>query len=189
MLRLQQVGRLLDEFVDQVGGMLSGRTSGSHWWGGTPTCWGSVSLTSAERSGPRKYDHSAVGALRLDENLHAWNLDLAQDLDELAVRLVGRAAGAPIGDLTLVADGREVEAGRQVSRLQIETDAEGGENAASDQVGNRIVPEEREVGRPAARGDPGSDRDAQAANRFPGERVKVRPGRRAEGGKPGLRVR
>jgi hypothetical protein len=77
------------------------------------------------------------------EDLDAFYLQvLVQEFDEFLAFLRWDAAGAAVGDLALFVLGGEVHAGRQIVLPEVEADAEGGEDTASDLEAHGIVAEE-----------------------------------------------
>ena len=109
----------------------------------------------------------------LDEDLDARQADRAQPLGESHADLGADAARAPVGDAALRVDGAEVAARGDVARPQVELNAERLQHAAADLEANRIVAEEAEVPRPAARRDAGRDVAEQATGRLRGESGQV----------------
>ena len=71
---------------------------------------------------------------------------------------------------------------------QVEVDAQRLEDAAADPVLERVVAEEGEVARPAARRDAEADRHGQAAEAVGGEPVEVHGVRLLQLGAAGLRI-
>src|SRR5262249_57163157 len=94
---------------------------------------------------------------RLDEHFHAGQADRSQPLREAHTHIGADATGATVGDPPLRVDRAEVAAGGDVARPQIELDAERLQHAAADLESDRIVPEQAEVSRAAARRGAGRD--------------------------------
>jgi hypothetical protein len=114
----------------------------------------------------------------LDEDLGPRQPDAPQPVDELHGRLGADPSRAAVGDEALRVDGAEVTPRGDIARAQVELDAEGLEHAAADLVLERVVAEEAEVPRPAARGDARRDVSEEPTRRLPGQRGQVgNPGR------------
>ena len=87
--------------------------------------------------------------------------------------LGGDAAGAAVGDQTLLVHGAEVAPRRQIVGPQVEADAQGLQDTAADVVDERVVAEEGQVRRAAAGGYAASDGQAEAARALGGQPVQV----------------
>src|SRR5947209_4271480 len=103
-------------------------------------------------------------AFRLDEDPNARNLDLAEQVDQLSVRLGRDAPGAPIGDAAGLVDRGKVDPRGQIGRLEREANPQRRKDATPNVTPDWIVAEKREMSRAAPRRDPRRDGDAQPAD-------------------------
>lgn len=110
------------------------------------------------RPQPRGAEHQdeAVVAHRLDEQLDPVDPDLPQLLDQAAADVGRDPPGAAVADLAAGVEGAEIAPRRDVVGPEIEIDPERLEHAAADAVAERIVAEQPEVTRAAARVIPGA---------------------------------
>ena len=136
-----------------------------------------VEAVSAEQDG------EPVLLARLDDDLDVADPGdgLGEQGAQLAALLGGGAAGAAVRDEALVERG-EVRPGGHVARGHRKAHAERLEHAAADFVLQRVVAEQRQVRRPAARRDAAADRVGQPAFRLAGELVQAGDVRRLQFG-------
>ena len=92
---------------------------------------------------------------RLDEHLDAGDLDLPQTDRQRAALFRRDPAGAPVADVAGRVERAEIAADGDVAVLQFEPDAGGLQRPAADHVFQRIVAEQAQMARPAARRDAG----------------------------------
>ena len=126
---------------------------------------------------------------RLDEDLSARDLDPPQLAHDLGVAFGCDAPGAAVSDAALLIDSTEVAARRHVGWFEREIDPRGLKHPTADVEDKRIVAEEREVSRAAARRDPGRDGNCQPAGAAPGDHIQVRRVGRLQLRAAGIRVR
>ena len=86
-------------------------------------------------------------------------------------------AGAPVGNLPAGVQGAEVAADRDVLRANLKIDAQRFEDAPADPVLERVVAEQAQMPRPAARRVARQHRQTQAADALLGAPVEVRRAR------------
>ncbi len=165
--------RFREPLVDDFGGVLGfgrGRLGGQ-WWHTGRLRVGVGDLVAQARAA--QHQREAITLARLDLALHAVDLDVLEQFDPLLAFFGRDASGAAVGDVAVGVDGAEVAAHRHVAAAHVQADANRFEHAAPDVVDQRVVAEQREVRRTAARGDAARDRDAQAGAALAGEAVEV----------------
>ena len=137
------------------------------------TC-GSVSCTLPPKPGAAKHDDEAMLLDRLDEDFDARDLHLPQ-LDRQ--RRAFFAAMRPARRSVMLPCASSVQKlPRMATSLRPEFEADAGrfERAAADAILQRIVAEQAQVPRPAARADARLHRNAAAGDAALGQRVEVR---------------
>ncbi len=125
-------------------------------------------------------DDEAMFAHRLDEHLDAGYANRLQPFAHLDAALRRRPAGAAVADETLGVERAEVAACGHVARADLEVNAQRLQDAATDAVLQRVVAEQAEMARPAARRDARQHRHTQAAHAVAGAGVEVRRPRRLQ---------
>ncbi len=120
---LQDLGGLRDEPIDHVGTVLR---LGLQRLDRERRHASSLRIRIAElgrQIRTTKDDHRAMHTLGLDEDLHAGNPNLAQEGNELPIRLRRDTPGAAIGHEPLLVDRREVDPRGQVGWLERKSDS------------------------------------------------------------------
>ena len=169
----------LVEFGEQIGGfvLLAGFGSGG--------CHGGIGSAFAIRVGVGEGAFQALAAKDDDEAMAFAGFDddfgVADFFDfagKQGAEFLGDfgfdATGAAVGDDAFCVERAEIGAGGDVAGLKFEAQAEGFNDAASDLIFQRVVAEQAEVARAAARGDAGRDGDHAALGADAGEGVEVR---------------
>ena len=169
----QQLARLGDPAVDHVGRGLRPRApAASSGSGASPVACGSVSVRRRRGPAPRKTTTKRCSFTGSTKTSHAGHVDLPQQLGSssadfsVAMRPARRSVIRPAASTV-----QKLPRAATSSGCSVEADAERLQHAAADLVRERVVAEEGQVRRPAARGDAGGDGLAEAAD-------GVRPGRR-----------
>ena len=106
---------------------------------GTPVSWGSLSGMAAPRPAAAQHDHKAVFFHRLDEDFHAGDLDLAQDLYPFGAFRGRDATGAAVGYDAFFVYRAEIGADGDIALLKGEIDAQRLQCAAPDDEFQGVV--------------------------------------------------
>ena len=133
--------------------------------------------------------HEAVVLDRVHGCLHARHVDGVEHLDQRHALLRRDATRAPVDDHAVPIDGAEVAPRRHLAGRDGDADAQRLQHAPADEVLHRVVAEEAEVARPAARRDARQHRRRQPARAHPREPVQVGRRGRLKLGLAGVRVR
>ncbi len=120
-------------------------------------------------------------ALVAEENLGPVEMDTVLQLgDDGSGFVVGKAAGAAVGDRPVGGERAQVAAGGDVARSQLEVEPGRAQRAAAQLEALGVVAEEPEMAGPRTRRDAGPDRLHEPGRPFGGEPVEVRRGRLLE---------
>ena len=111
---------------------------------------------------------------RFDEHPYPWERDPRELRAQRRRLLAGDAPRAPVGDPPFAIHSAEVAARRHVLRLQVEVDAQRFEHAAADAIPDRVIPEQRQMPRPAARCHAVRHRHRHAADALQRQPVETR---------------
>ena len=190
VLAREQFAGLADELVGDFGGLLAVGVGGD---GVERRHAGDLRVgvvhVALPRPGAAEDDDEAMLLHRLDEDLDAGDLHVAQLDRERRAFFGGDAAGAAVGDVAGGVERAEVGADGDVAFLEREADAGGFERTAADEVLDRVVAEQAEMARAAAGADAGQHGNAAAADADFGERIEVRRVGRFELGEPARLLR
>jgi len=174
MLALKHFPRLLDPHIDQIGGMRRFRLKRFSW---QRRYAGGLRVGVADRGVQpfaTQHEHEPVFFLRAQLDLHAGQLDAAQQIDHLLANLGRDTSGAPIGNQTGIIDRTEIAARSDIGRPQRQPYAKRRQNPPPHFKLDRVITKERQMCRAAPRRHPARHRDAQADRAFAGETVHIR---------------
>ena len=106
-------------------------------------------------------------------NLHTGQLDILQHGDPLGTFFGGDAPGAPVGNQAIGVNRAEIAAHRHIAGADLQANAGRFQYTAPNLVYQRVVTEQRQVSRTAARRNPARDRDAQPGAAFARQSVQI----------------
>ncbi len=187
----EDVAYLLQQALNHVRGASTFLARGPDRVGRQPGALGVGVLELCEESLTPEHQDDTMLLLRDEVDLHAiGSFDPFVDpIDHPACLFVGGSPGPSVRHRPVLGEGGEVEPGRDITRRQLEADAQRAQHAAADQLLDRVVAEEGEVCRPAAGRDPLPDRAEKPDRALRGQSVQVGRPRRLQLGAPGVGVR
>ena len=122
--------------------------------------------------------HKSVILHRINIHLHAGDGDGVQHFAERPAQLGGNAPGPAVGKQAVIVNGAKIAPRRHIARLQVNPDAQRFQRAPSDEILQRVVPEQRQMAGAAARRHANLHRSSQPAGAALRQRVQVGYARR-----------